>query len=300
MDCDDKNLPKFTCDYCDYTTFKMADWKKHVQTKKHQKSDNLNILNKKVATPEIKKFSCKSCNKEYKARNSLWYHEQKCIQITPENVDSKLILQLIQQNDNFKQLLVDQNKMIFEQQKQMVEISKISQTNTTNNYVNSHNKTFNLQLFLNDTCKDAMNIMDFVESIQLQLTDLEGVGKEGFVQGISNIIMKNLKALDVTKRPVHCSDHKREIMYVKDQNQWFNDSKEQPNNQKLTNAIKQIAHRNICMIPQWKAKYPDCIYSDSKKSDQYNHIIYESMDYSQLNSEKIIKKIAKEVIIDKN
>jgi hypothetical protein len=144
-----------------------------------------------------------------------------------------------------------------------------------------------------------MNIMDFVNSIKLQLTDLENVGKNGFVAGISNIIMKNLKALDVTKRPVHCSDQKREIMYVKDENQWFNDSKEQPNNKKLTNAIKQIAHKNICMIPEWKAKYPDCIYSDSKKSDQYNHIMYESMDYNELNSEKIIKKIAKEVIIEK-
>jgi len=300
MDCDEKNLPKYSCEQCDYTTFKKADWKKHIHTKKHTKCDFLNILNKNVATPEIKKFACKNCNKEYKARNSLWYHEQKCMQITPENIDSNLIIKILQQNDDFKQILAEQNKMLFEQQNKLLEITKNTQINTTNNHVNSHNKTFNLQLFLNDTCKDAMNITDFVDSIQLQLTDLESIGKDGFVNGISNIIMKNLKALDVTQRPVHCSDHKREIIYVKDQDQWFNDSKEEPNNQKLTNAIKKIAHRNICMIPQWKAKYPDCIYSDSKKSDQYNHIMYESMDYSQLNSEKIIKKIAKEVIIDKN
>jgi len=157
-----------------------------------------------------------------------------------------------------------------------------------------------LQFFLNETCKDAMNLTDFVETIQLQLSDLENVGKNGYVAGISDIIVKNLKALDVTMRPVHCSDHKREVMYVKDENVWINDSKEEPGNQKLKKAIKQVANKNIFMIKEWKAKYPDCIYSDSRKSDQYNHIIGESMDHSQENSDKIIKRIAKEVTIEKN
>jgi hypothetical protein len=141
-----------------------------------------------------------------------------------------------------------------------------------------------------------MNITDFVDSLKLQLSDLESVGKLGFVEGISSIFVKNLKALDIHKRPVHCSDQKREVMYVKDQNQW---SKEDPDNQKLKKAIKQIAHKNICLIPEWKAKYPDCIYADSKKSDMYNHIVYEAMDNNVENSEKIIKKIAKEVGITK-
>jgi hypothetical protein len=166
--------------------------------------------------------------------------------------------------------------------------------------VNSNNKTFNLQVFLNETCKDAMNLTDFVNSLQIQLSDLEKVGKEGFVNGITNIIVKNLKALDVTMRPVHCSDQKREVVYVKDDNEWHNDSKELPENQKLKKAIKQVVHKNICMIPEWKKMYPDCIYAESRKSDLYNHIIYESMDHNETNSEKIIKKIAKEVVIDKN
>jgi hypothetical protein len=166
--------------------------------------------------------------------------------------------------------------------------------------INCNNKTFNLQFFLNETCKDAMNITDFVDSLKIQLSDLENVGKNGFVAGISNIIVKNLKALDITRRPVHCSDQKREVMYVKNDNQWFNDSKESPENQMLKSVIKQVVHKNICMISEWKAKYPDCIYADSRKSDLYNHIIYESMDNNEANSEKIIKRIAKEIVINKN
>jgi hypothetical protein len=165
-------------------------------------------------------------------------------------------------------------------------------------HTNSHNKTFNLQVFLNETCKDAMNIMDFVDSLQIQLSDLENVGRNGFVAGISDIILKNLKALDITQRPIHCSDQKREIVYVKDDNVWHNDTKEQPENQKLKKAIKYIAHKNTCLIKEWKAKYPDCGQSASRKSDLYNKIVYESMSLDNANAEKIIKRIAKEIGID--
>jgi hypothetical protein len=174
--------------------------------------------------------------------------------------------------------------------------------NTTNNtnINNSHNKTFNLQFFLNETCKDAMNIMDFVDSIKIQLTDIESIGQLGFVNGMSKLIIKNLKALDENMRPVHCSDPKRESLYVKDSNVW---EKEDSDNKKIKKAIKYISHKNICAIPEWKAKYPDCIYSDSKKSDQYNHIIIESMggpgDNDSEKADKIVKKIAREVTIDK-
>jgi len=169
-----------------------------------------------------------------------------------------------------------------------------------NNTNNSHNKTFNLQVFLNETCKDAMNIMDFVDSLQIQLSDLENVGRNGFVAGISDIILKNLKALDITQRPIHCSDQKREIVYVKDDNVWHNDTKEQPENQKLKKAIKYIAHKNTCLIKEWKAKYPDCGQAASRKSDLYNKIVYESMSLDNANAEKIIKRIAKEMGIDKS
>jgi hypothetical protein len=165
---------------------------------------------------------------------------------------------------------------------------------------NSHNKSFNLNLFLNETCKDAMNIMDFVDSIKIQLSDIESIGELGYVNGMSKLIIKHLNALDENMRPVHCSDPKRDSLYVKDKNIW---EKEDSDNNKIKKAIKHISHKNICALPEWRAKYPDCIYSDSKKNDQYSHIVIEAMGGSGDNdaekADKIVKKIAKVVTIDK-
>jgi hypothetical protein len=287
-----ENAEIFNCKKCLFQCCKKSNWIKHLSTHKHKILTNPNEKNAE------KEYQC-DCGKKYRHMSSLCSHKKKCPYLTNIIVEqdgkpiitNELILSVLQQNQELQQMMMEQNKTI-------IEMSKNNQI-ITNNNVNSHNKTFNLQVFLNETCKDAMNIMDFVDSIQLQLTDLENVGKNGFVAGISNIIMKNLQALDITMRPVHCSDQKRETIYIKDQNQWHNDSKELPENQKLKKAIKQIAHKNICLIPEWKKKYPDCIYADSRKSDIYNHIVYEAMDHNETNSEKIIKKIAKEVVIDK-
>ena len=172
-------------------------------------------------------------------------------------------------------------------------------SNTINN--NSNNKSFNLNVFLNETCKNAMNIMEFVDSIKIQLSDIESIGELGFVNGMSKLIIKHLNALDENMRPIHCNDPKRDSLYVKDANVW---EKEDTDNKKIKKAIKYISHKNICALPEWKAKYPDCIYSDSKKSDQYNHIVIEAMGGSGDNdaekADKIVKKIAKVVTIDKN
>ena len=145
-----------------------------------------------------------------------------------------------------------------------------------------------------------MNIMDFVNSIKLQLSDLENVGRLGFVNGISNIIVKNLKALDEKKRPVHCTDKKREIIYVKDENKW---EKEGNDNIKVRKAIKVIAKKNSKLLYQFKEKHPDCINSDSRYSEQYNKLLIESYGGKENedieNENKIIKNISKEVFIDK-
>jgi hypothetical protein len=263
---------------------------------------NSNEIKQILSTDHI----CENCNKKYKDYSGLWRHKKKCFQKEQENItesliesenniSSDLILNIIQQNQEFKDLLLEQNKII-------IEMSKNNNTTNINNSMNnSHNKTFNLQLFLNETCKDAMNIMDFVDSLKIQLSDIESIGELGFVNGISKFIIKNLKALDENMRPVHCSDPKRESLYVKDANVW---EKEDSENKKIKKAIKYISHKNICAIPEWKAKYPDCIYSDSKKSNQYNHIVIEAMGGSGDNDsekvDKIVKKIAKEVTIDKN
>jgi hypothetical protein len=253
-----------------------------------------------------KNYPC-HCGKQYKHMSSLCAHRKTCkfkeenkqdnILFTPE-----LILNIIQQNQEFKDLLLEQNKQNFELQKQVLEVSK----NNTNNITNIHsmnnynNKTFNLQLFLNETCKDAMNIMDFVDSIKFQLSDLESIGELGYINGLSKVIIRNLKALDENMRPVHCSDLKREKIYVKDADKW---EKEGPDNTILKNAIKFIAHKNVKMIPAFREKYPDCIYSDSRKSDQYNKLIIEAMggegNDEDGKSNKIIKKIAKEILIEK-
>jgi hypothetical protein len=196
---------------------------------------------------------------------------------------------LIKENSEFKNMMM-----------KVLDNGTNNTVNTTMYNVNSNNKTFNLQVFLNETCKDAMNITDFVNSIQLQLSDLENVGKVGYIEGISNIIIKNLKALDVEKRPVHCTDQKREVIYVKEDNIW---EKEDETIKQLRKAIKLVAHKNICMLKAFRDKYPDFDDGDSRKSTQYNKIVIEAMggkgDNEYEKDTKIIKKIAKVVGIDK-
>ena len=199
-------------------------------------------------------------------------------------------MMLVKQNTELIKEQTDMKQMILEQQNVVLEIAKNGTHNTT--HTNSHNKSFNLNFFLNETCKDAMNIMDFVDSIKLQLTDLENVGKFGYVEGISNIIVKNLKELDVTKRPVHCTDKKREVLYIKDDNKW---EKEDEDNNKMHKAIRKVACKNQRLIPKFKEEHPDCGKYNSKFSDQYNKIIVESMggpgDNDYEKEEKIIQKI---------
>jgi len=286
---------KYVCNYCDYNTDRKHNFDTHKLSSKHIIATNGNIIKQELSN----NFECENCNKVYKDRTGLWKHKKKCCnkinneetnhQITPE-----LIMSVLQQNKELQQILLEQNKTI-------VELSK-NNTITNNNNItntNSHNKTFNLQVFLNETCKDAMNIMDFVDSIKLQLTDLEKVGKIGYVEGITNIIVKNLNSLDETKRPVHCTDAKREVMYVKDENKW---EKENDNKQKIRKAIKHVAHKNSKMLKDFKNKHPDCDKSESKFSDQYNKLVIEALggkgDNDLEKEDKIIKNIAKEVTID--
>ena len=291
-----KNSKYFECKDCDFKCCNKNDYNRHNLTRKHKMLTNVDMESVKNSL----KFIC-DCGKEYNHRQSLSVHKKKCFFKKKETIiqeknepnidtnieisDKNLILTLIQQNN--------------ELQKQMLEVIK-NGTNNTNN-INSHNKTFNLQVFLNETCKDAMNIMDFVDSIKIQLSDIESIGELGYVNGMSKLIIKHLNALDENMRPVHCSDPKRDSLYVKDKNVW---EKEDPENKKIKKAIKYISNKNISALPEWKAKYPDCIYSDSNKSDQYNHIILEAMGGSGDNdaekADKIVKKIAKVVTIDKN
>jgi hypothetical protein len=256
---------QYYCEKCDYRTSKKFNYDKHILTSKHLESINDNNFNSKSSKSSKPIFICQNCSKEYKDNSGLWRHKKKCNIICNEEqpnnnsnecADKELIMLIIKDNSEFK-------NMMMEQQTIMMEIIK---NGTHNTNTNSLNKTFNLQFFLNETCKNAMNIKDFVDSVQLDLADLENVGKSGYIEGISNIIIKNLNALEVDKRPIHCTDNKREVIYVKDEDKW---EKEEEGKPKIRKLIKEIAHKNICMFKKFREKYPDCDNYDSKKSDAF-------------------------------
>jgi hypothetical protein len=296
----EKNEDKFLCTSCDYTCLYKCDWDRHILTSKHQKCTNAlekNEKNEKLHEPNIF-FNC-NCGHNYKHKSSYYKHKKICEFIIPSkeiSTDNNVINTLINENKSLKEFMMEQNADF---KNIILEVCKNFQPGTINNN-NSHNKTFNLQVFLNETCKDAMNIMDFADSIKLQLTDLENVGEYGFVNGISKIIIKSLQEMDVNLRPVHCSDLKREVAYVKENGKWEKDT---PDNKLIKKAIKRVAHRNIRQIPEWKKLYPDCIFSDSNKSDQYNELTIEAMggrgDDDDGKANKIVRKIMKNVVIDK-
>jgi hypothetical protein len=296
-----KNPQKYNCKDCDYITCSYKDYNKHLRTNKHINRTFLNNLEQN--SPENpKEYRCKICNKCYKARNSLWYHEQKCsIQNIPvdEPSDKQLILQILKQNSE----LIKENSELRKEQTDIKELileivkNGTHNTTTTTTHTNSHNKAFNLNFFLNETCKNAMNITDFVDSIKLQLSDLMEVGEMGYVEGMSKIIVKNLNNLDETVRPIHCTDKKRETMYVKDQGEW---SKEDDNKTRLKKAINKIADKNIRLLPQFREKYPEYKNASAKISDVHDKLVIEVMETDDNKKEKIIKNISKATTIKEN
>ena len=301
------SAPKFYCKHCDYGTGRKSSYDDHILSAKHQKHTIGNGLesngNQNPSKFCASKYSCKKCEKDFKNRSGLWKHKQKCS--SKEDTDCEFEDEIHKSDEltEFMKYLMKENfemkTMMMEQSNIMMKVIETGTHNTTT-HTNSHNKAFNLNFFLNETCKDAMNITDFVNSIQLQLSDLERVGEIGYVDGISNIIIKNLKQLDVTKRPVHCTDKKREVLYVKDENKW---EKENAENKLIRKAIKKVSHKNILMLPQFKDAHPDCSKSDSKYSDQYNKIMIESFggagDDDSKKEDKIIKNLSKTIVIER-
>jgi hypothetical protein len=246
------------------------------------------------------------CGKKYKDRTGLWRHKKIC-ELNSSNITPELVIELIKDNKEMKQLLMAQNHTIQQQNStinSLVSTNPIGNNNSNNVNItnNSNNKAFNINFFLNETCKDALNISEFVSSIKVTLADLENTGRKGYVQGISNIILRNLQDLEHHQRPIHCNDQKREVIYIKDNNKW---EKESDNKPILTKAIKVIANENIKQIKFWKDKYPDCTDYDSKQNNMYLKIVSNSMnglteEESQSNISKIISNVAKETIIDKS
>lgn len=289
---------KYFCHYCKYKTNNKKDYIKHLATLKHINLTNINVLsteNPQKSQNQQKEFKCKNCGNTYKGRDGLWRHLKKCKEPTVAEIFD---------NNNTQQLtelilkMVEQNKDLTSK---IVELAKNTGNNCNNtNNVNSHNK-FNLNVFLNETCKDAMNISDFVNSLVVSVKDLEETARLGYSEGISKIFLNGLQELDSHYRPLHCSDSKREVLYIKDQDKW---EKENEGNEKIIKAIKTIAHKNMKMIPEWIKENPDYNDSSSKTNDKYLKLVMNSMSGSteeeqKKNINKIISNVAKEVVINK-
>ncbi len=284
-------IPKYFCEICQYITGSKKDYAKHLTTTKHQNTVFDNGLTTEKS-PKI--YPCSNCCKIYKYRDGLWRHSKKCIQTNDETLhnDKNDLHQLT----NLVMKMVEQNQ---ELTKQIVDLAKNS-CNNSNNTTHIKNN-FNLNVFLNETCKDALNITEFVSSIQLQLTDLETTGRVGYVEGISKIVIQNLNSMEQYRRPMHCSDLKREIIYIKDNNEW---TKEDTDKSLLTRTIKMIANENIKKISEWKRLNPDCTDSDSKKNNVYLNIVSNAMSGSTQeetsnNIGKIISNVSKAIQIEK-
>ena len=286
---------KFYCEFCDYGTSRKCNYDSHLRSSRHH---NGNKMETKFSEIQRDDYSCEICQKRFKNRSGLWKHNQK-FHFDPNakpssQITTELVLELIKNNKEMKDIIIEQNTTI-----NNLVMKSNSVTNVTN--ITSNNNSFNLNVFLNETCREAINISDFVDSIKISMDDLENTGRRGYITGITNIITKNLNGLELHQRPLHCGDLKREVLYIKDNDKWEKETDERPI---LVNAIKNIANKNIRQIQQWKNKYPDCVDSESKKNNLYLKIVSNCMnglteEESRSNINKIISNVAKETIIHK-
>jgi hypothetical protein len=290
---------EFNCKECNFICSKSNDWTRHIATAKHK---NRTILNEKNAGPKPV-HKCSTCDKEYKAKNSLWYHMKKCTG-QPQPLENKITASVVQQK-SFEIItdLLKQNKELHEQ---IIEISKEPKiinniNNITNSNNNNTNNQFNMNMFLNEECKNAVNIMDFVRSLNLTVQDIEETGRLGYVGGMTRIFVNALKDMDVKMRPIHCTDIKRETVYVKDEDTWEKDNNEK---NKLKKALKQVAHKNLQLLPEWQEQNPDYRILDTPENQQYMKISLNSLgayseEDTQKQDDKILKNVLKEVVLDK-
>jgi len=307
-----KNAEKHECKKCNFICSKYSNYLIHLSTRKHN-AETLEINMEITKEQKKQNIKCSICNTKYATKSGLWKHLKKCNkeietkseqessnqEITQNTIilDSSMVLELIKQNQEFKTLLIEQQTKMLEQQNKLIELSS-KPNNITN--TNSNNKTFNLNVFLNETCKDAMNITDFIQNLNIQLQELENVGNNGYVTGISDIIVSRIKDLDVSKRPLHCTDVKRETMYIRDENEWNKDTTE---NSKLRKFIGQVARENLKKIPEWREQNPECQNMYNQKYEYCMKLMRHSLgdldEKQEKMDDKIIKNIVKQVIIEK-
>ena len=301
-----KKVPKsskiYECKKCAYTTVRESQFERHLLTAKHQK---LTSLTQKVPKSSKQSFICEYCEKQYKSRVGLWKHKQICDEnvneyiTTLENHPSKIqnesdtIIELIKQNQEFKELIIEQNK-------QLIELSQ-KPTTTNNNTINNNNQKFNLNFFLNEQCKDAMNMSDFLENMTLDIEDLTETGRLGYVDGISRILINKLRELDTYKRPLHCTDLKRETLYIRENDEW---SRENDSKEALKGLLNRVANKNCKNIEQWTNEHPDYQTFDSPENMEFMKLTqavlggFGDQECKQFR-DKIVRNVIKEVMINK-
>jgi hypothetical protein len=316
-----KSPPFFVCDICDYNTSNKKDYTKHISTAKHIKMTTMVTHGDNKSVPIV----C-ACGNTYKYRQGLSRHKKSCSNIinnviidtiqphqqldkqpkvSSEDMQMTLILELVKQNQDFKDLLIQQSNQMMEQSNTILEVAKNSQVNNINNntisHSNNNNKTFNLNFFLNETCKDAMNMKDFIKSLEMSFSELEKMGEVGFAEGMSRLFVDRLNKLDITKRPIHCSDIKREIIHIKDDNKWERDN---ANLDRLRKIIKQLTIKNILRVDDWKKANTGCTEYNSRKNGQYLKMHIQALgpvddDEVKRDFGKIIRRVAETTAIDK-
>jgi len=311
--------PKYICETCEYNTDNKKDYSKHLLTAKHIKNMNepqINPITNPITNNDVK-LSCE-CGKKYNHYSSLWNHKQRCEnKEKTNNIPMNLILEVIKQSKEIQNVLVEQNKelqaklleqsqQLLEQNKQIIERSdehhkQIIELAKKPSMVNSNNQ-FNLNFFLNETCKNAMNIQDFIQSIKLTTQDFETTGRLGFVDGISRIFINELKRLEVERRPLHCTDMKRETVYVKDNDTW---EKENQEKKKLKWAINSIAQLNLNQVQEWQQEYPECRENNTTANTRFNEMAMVALggfgdEQETKFRDKIMKNVLREIVISKD
>jgi len=288
-----ENAEDFYCKVCDFKCFKLSNWTKHNSTRKHQ---TRTLLNEKMPENAKPKFACKKCNKSYGARNSLWYHENKCNMVTTPNSD--IIDRLLNENQRILDDNAELRNFIIEQSKLTSElVNKALDSNKIVNSNNTINNKFNINLFLNEQCKDALNFNEFMENIQISYQDLENNAQLGFVAGISKIFLDNLNQLGINERPIHCTDVKRETMYIKDENKWT----KEPDDSKLQKAIQSVSYKSMGKLMEWKQENPEYQNADSEFSKRCLDMQKHTLAGSERDTyyPKVIHTLARETMVDK-
>ena len=292
----------YECKICDYISSRLSQYDRHLSTDKH-----IRLTNANQEPSEVLGFACQKCKKNYKHQSSLCKHFKTCSE-TNINAKSNVINDFentMNKNQSFdKNLIIELLQQNQELQKQLIELATKSNniTNNTNTNNTNCNNSFNLQVFLNEKCKNALNMSEFIDTIKMQLSDLENFAQDGYADGVYKIFVKGLNALDTYLRPIHCSDLKRETLFIKDNDCW---TKETDEKLVLKNAIKRVAFKNIKQINEWILENPGCKDPRTKKFDKYNKIVMNSMSGTTIkeqqdNIDKIVKNITKAVIIEKN